>query len=86
MPPGGMPQVQPSVGLPSLDVRGLAWVRGRLWAATAAGAAERLPDGRWRPYDRGDGLSEDALRDVVAGPDGEVWFLTQQGAINILEP
>ncbi|MBK7780296.1 MAG: hypothetical protein IPJ58_05810 [Ardenticatenia bacterium] len=86
MPSGGRPQFQSGEGLPSPDVRGLAWARGRLWAATAAGAAELLPDGRWRSYDQGDGLSEDTLRDVVAGPDGEVWFLTQQGAISILEP
>ncbi|MBK7781710.1 MAG: hypothetical protein IPJ58_13265 [Ardenticatenia bacterium] len=56
-----------SVGLPSLDLRNLAWARGRLWAATA-GAAERLPDGRWRPHGRDDGLADEALRGVVAGP------------------
>lgn len=73
-------------GLPSLDVRGLAWARGRLWAATASGVAELMPDWRWRPYDRVDGLSENALREVAAGPNGEVWFLTEQGGISILEP
>lgn len=82
----GIPASLPSVGLPSPDVRVLAWVRGHLWAATAAGAAERLPDGRWRPIDEGDGLGDGDLRGVAAGPRGEVWFLDASGGISVLEP
>jgi len=83
---GGVPVALPSVGLPSPDVRGLAWARGHLWAATAAGAAERLPDRRWRPIEEGDGLGNGDLRGVVAGPRGELWFLDATGSISVLEP
>lgn len=84
--PGGEVTVLSSVGLPSLDLRNLAWARGRLWAATAAGAAERLPDGRWRPYGRDDGLADEALRGVVAGPQEAIWFLDHSGGISVLLP
>ncbi len=84
--PGGEPVILPSIGLPSPDVRDLDWAHGRLWAATALGAAERLHNGRWRPYDREDGLSDADLQGLATGPAGETWFLSRSGAVSVLLP
>lgn len=84
--PGGEPVVLPSIGLPSPDVRDMDWAHGRLWAATALGAAERLNDGRWRPYDREDGLADADLQGLAIGPARETWFLSRSGAVSVLLP
>jgi len=64
----------------------LAWRGGRLWAVGPDGAAERVEDGRWRPYTRADGLSSDRLRQATSGPEGDLWLLNDAGTIDRMAP
>ncbi len=59
----------------------LAWRGGRLWAVGFGGAAERLADGRWRPFTKADGLPSDRLRQAAEGPDGALWLVDQPGVV-----
>lgn len=59
----------------------LAWRGGRLWAVGFGGAAERLADGRWRPFTKADGLPSDRLRQAAEGPDGALWLVDQPGGV-----
>ena len=72
------------VGLPSNDVRGVAVdANGIVWIATAAGAAQRTPDGTVTAL--GAGLPSPDARGVSVAGDGSVWFSTA-GGIGIRNP
>ncbi len=71
-------------GLPSSDVRAVAAdANGIAWIATAAGAAQRNPDGTVAAL--GPGLPSPDVRGVTVAGDGSVWFSTA-GGIAIRKP
>ena len=51
---------------------------GRLWAATAAGVAQRRPDG-WEMHTVEDGLPHQDVHAIEVADDGDVWIGTSDG-------
>lgn len=84
--PAAQPAWEPSTVVAGRGLLDLAWRGGRLWAVGPEGAAERMEDGRWRPYTRADGLSRDRLRQVTSGPEGDLWLLNDAGTVDRLAP
>lgn len=74
---------------PSFD---RAWINdwtldaaGRPWLATNAGAVH-FDGGRWTRYTTADGLLSDDLISVVALPNGDVWFASEDAGIGRYSP
>lgn len=84
--PAAQPAWEPSTVVAGRGLLDLAWRGGRLWAVGPEGAAERMEDGRWRPYTRADGLSRDRLRQATSGPEGDLWLLNDAGTVDRLAP
>jgi hypothetical protein len=64
-------------GLPSNDLRALAWRGDQLVLATAAGLALRQPDGSWKVIAKG--LADKDCRHVTVDRAGTLWTLGSKG-------
>lgn len=66
-------------GLPSNTINDLTTdPAGDIWAATAAGVAQRTNDS-WTVHDTGDGLPSNTILSVTSDPAGLIWAATAAG-------
>jgi ligand-binding sensor domain-containing protein/DNA-binding beta-propeller fold protein YncE len=76
----------PQDGLRSNEIYGIAVDADReVWAATGRGASRYEVVGWSGPQPDAAGAPQGSVRSVTAGPDGRVWFGTEDGGLHMLQ-